>query len=94
MAHQINISGDFSTEEALKWKKVLNVDALKKESISIDMVNVRTADITGINALATTQKILLGFGKTLSISVKKNSQLANLINLTKLNSSISVITIE
>ena len=94
MAHQINISGDFSTEEALKWKKVLNADALKKESISIDMVNVRTADITGINALATTQKILLGFGKSLSISVKKNSQLANLINLTKLNSSISVKTIE
>lgn len=94
MAHQINISGDFSTEEALKWKKVLNADALKKESISIDMVNVRMADITGINALATTQKILLGFGKSLSISVKKNSQLANLINLTKLNSSISVKTIE
>ena len=94
MAHQINISGDFSTEEALKWKKVLNADALKKESISIDMVNVRMADISGINALATTQKILLGFGKSLSISVKKNSQLANLINLTKLNSSISVKTIE
>jgi ABC-type transporter Mla MlaB component len=90
MKNQITIAGQFSREAALSWKQKLNDMATANSGLEIDMTGVTDADITGINALATTQKLLSKNEQKLKIKVKNNSELAKLLGYTKLGAYMEV----
>lgn len=90
MKNQITIAGQFSRETALNWKQKLNDMATASSDLEIDMTAVTDADITGINALATTQKLLSKNEQKLKIKVKNNSELAKLLGYTKLGAYMEV----
>jgi ABC-type transporter Mla MlaB component len=90
MKNQITIAGQFSREAALNWKQKLNDMATANSGLEIDMTGVTDADITGINALATTQKLLSKNEQKLKIKVKNNSELAKLLGYTKLGAYMEV----
>lgn len=90
MDNKITITGQFSREMAITWKHKLNEIAANNNGLEIDMTGVTDADITGINALATTQKILSKTEQKLKIKIKNNSELSKLLSYTKLGSYMEV----
>jgi anti-anti-sigma regulatory factor len=84
----IELDGDFTTERALAYKEKLNEWARKYSDITIDARKVHAADIVGVNALATTQKILSDKGGNLIVQLNQDSELYRMLHLTKFSTII------
>ncbi|SOE21722.1 STAS domain-containing protein [Spirosomataceae bacterium TFI 002] len=80
---KIIIEGDLTTEKALEWKNKLNKAAQESDGISLDLTGVKHADIVGANAIISTFKILKDAGKKMSFDFNKNSEIYELLHLTK-----------
>jgi anti-anti-sigma regulatory factor len=80
---EIKISGDFTMENALKWKEVLNSATNGNEDLRLNLLEVSEADIVGVNALISTHKLLANKDKQLRIILKKDSEIYELLHLTK-----------
>jgi anti-anti-sigma regulatory factor len=79
----IELDGDFTTEHALAYKEKLNEWARNYSNLTIDARKVYATDIVGINALATTQKIIADKGGKLIVWLNKDGELYRLLHLTK-----------
>ncbi|MFY7911983.1 MAG: STAS domain-containing protein [Emticicia sp.] len=84
----IKLEGDFTTERALAHKESLNKLAREYSDITIDARNVNNTDIVGVNAIATTQKILADKGGSLIVKLNKDGELYRLLHLTKFSTII------
>lgn len=84
----IELDEDFTTERALAYKEKLNEYAKKYSVMTIDARKVNNADIVGVNALATTQKIIEDKGGKLIVRLNKDSELFRLLHLTKFSTII------
>jgi len=84
----IELKGDFKTEHALVCKEKLNDLARKYSNLTIDARKVSTTDIVGMNALATTQKIITDKGGTMILQLNKDSELYRLLHLAKFTTFI------
>jgi anti-anti-sigma regulatory factor len=80
---KIKIEGDLTTEKALEWKVKLNKVAHESEGIDLDLTGVQQADIVGANAIISTFKILKDAGKKMRFDLNKNSEIYELLHLTK-----------
>jgi anti-anti-sigma regulatory factor len=90
MYKELTISGNFTIEEALKYKVRLHKMATENESLVIDLRNTESADVVGVNLLATTHKILKDRGQKLAIKVAPNSELMTLLQLTKFTEILEI----
>ncbi len=84
----IELDGDFTTERALVYKEKLNDLARKYSNLTIDARKVSATDIVGVNALATTQKIITDKGGSMIVKLNKNSELQRLLHITKFTAII------
>jgi anti-anti-sigma factor len=84
----IKLDGDFTTEYALAHKEKLNDLARKYSNLILDARKVSSADIVGVNALATTQKIITVKGGSMIVQLNKDSELHRLLHLTKFTAII------
>lgn len=84
----IELDGDFTTERALAYKEKLNDLARKYSNLTIDARKVNVTDIVGVNALATTQKIISDKGGSMIVQLTKNSELHRLLHLIKFTTII------
>lgn len=84
----IELDGDFTTERALAYKEKLNEWARKYSDIIIDARKVNSSDIVGVNALATTQKIIADKGGKMTVRLNKDGELYRLLHLTKFSTII------
>jgi anti-anti-sigma regulatory factor len=84
----IELDGDFTTERALAYKEKLNEWARKYSNLTIDARKVSATDIVGVNALATTQKIITDKGGSMIVKLNKNSELQRLLHITKFTAII------
>ncbi len=80
---KLTIEGNLTTEKALEWKNKLNQLALSSESLELDLTKVYEADIVGVNAIISTYKLLQDSGKKMSVKIKKNSEMHEMLHLTK-----------
>lgn len=77
------IEGDFTTEKALEWKKLLNKAAQRSSSLALDLTGTQDADIVGVNAIATTFKMLQDKEGSMKLKINEDSTIFKLLSQTK-----------
>lgn len=89
-SHQI--IGDFTAQKAIEVKNVL-IDLIAKGNINllIDFTMASEVDVVAINTLVLIYKQLRSINGTMTIHLKKNSQLSALLHLTKFEKKFTLI---
>lgn len=77
------IKGDFTTEKALEWKKILNKAAARNATLHLDLSETQDADIVGVNAIATTFKMLQDKEGQMRLKINEGSSIYKLLSQTK-----------
>ncbi|WP_341227103.1 STAS domain-containing protein [uncultured Arcticibacterium sp.] len=77
------IEGDFTTEKALEWKKLLNKAAQRSSTLHLDLSATEDADIVGVNAIATTFKMLQDKDGSMKLKINEDSTIYKLLSQTK-----------
>ncbi|AWV99101.1 STAS domain-containing protein [Arcticibacterium luteifluviistationis] len=77
------INGDFTTEKALEWKKLLNKAAQRTSVLHLDLRDTQDADIVGVNAIATTFKMLQDKDGSMRLKINEDSTIYKLLGQTK-----------
>ncbi len=90
MYTELSIAGNFTTEEALKHKTNFHKIAQECDALVIDLRNIDTADIVGVNVLMTTHKIMYDRGLEMTLKISPKSELMNLLKLAKFTSILKI----
>jgi anti-anti-sigma factor len=90
LRHQI--IGDFTSQKAMEVKNNLS-NLIEKGDVNllIDCTKATEIDVVGINALAIIYKQLRSKNATLTIHLKKDSQLSKMLHLTKFEKIFTLI---
>ena len=88
--HQI--LGDFTSQTAIEYRTFLTT-LVEKGTInfSLDFSKVNDVDVVGINTLAMMYKLLRSKGGSMTIKLKKESQLSKMLHLTKFEKIFTLI---
>jgi anti-anti-sigma regulatory factor len=83
--------GDLASQKAIEYKTFLN-DLINNGNVnlSLDLTNTHDVDVVGVNAIAMTYKHIRGVNGSLEIILKKESQLAKMLHLTKFEKMLTL----
>ena len=83
--------GELTSQKALEVKESLaTLVASGTTHIQIDFLGVTEADVVGVNALAITYKLVNEHDGSMTVLLKKDSQLAKMLHLTKFSQVLSL----
>jgi anti-anti-sigma factor len=83
--------GELTSQKALEVKESLaTLVASGTTHIQIDLLGVTEADVVGVNALAITYKLVNEHDGSMTVLLKKDSQLAKMLHLTKFSQVLSL----
>lgn len=83
--------GDFTSQKALTFKQsILAVIEKGTTNIVLDFTATKEVDLVGMNALVMIYKQLHSQGATLTIKLTKDSQLAEMLHLTKFDKMFTI----
>ena len=83
--------GELTSQKALEVKETLaTLVASGTTNIQIDLLGVTEADVVGVNALAITYKLVNEHDGSMTVLLKKDSQLAKMLHLTKFSQVLSL----
>ena len=89
-SHQI--LGDFTSQIAVDYKVFLTSMVEKGTiNLSLDFSKVNDVDVVGVNTLATMYKLLRSKKGSMTIQLKRESQLSKMLHLTKFEKIFTLI---
>lgn len=89
---KISFNEDFTAENATKIKvELARIIEEGCRNLELDMKNVMTADVVGVNTLALTYEKLLHNEGTMTIKLSAGGQLAKILHLTKFSKILTLI---
>lgn len=84
--------GDFVSQKAIELKNNLSFLIEKgNNNLMLDFSQVQDVDVVGVNTLAIIYKQLRNESGSMTIELKKNSQLAKMLHLTKFEKIFKLI---